>query len=253
VTKRNDLAVAVRLRACLAFICLAVFAAAVAPVAAQFGPPPPEPPGSPKDKARVDITGYWVSVIHEDWRFRMITAPKGDTVDVPLNQEGKKIADAWDVAKDEASADHCKAYGAPNLMRIPSRFHVTWADDSTLKIESDAGRQTRLLRFVPPKVSPTPSRQGLSIAKWQGRNSLTVDTSRLLPGYLQTNGAPFSANAAMTENFDVVKEPNGEQWLIIDTIVTDPTYLWRTFVRSTHFKKEADGSKWDPQPCLVKW
>jgi len=253
VTKRNDLAVAVRLRACLAFICLAVFAAAVAPVAAQFGPPPPEPPGSPKDKARVDITGYWVSVIHEDWRFRMITAPKGDTVDVPLNQEGKKIADAWDVAKDEASADHCKAYGAPNLMRIPSRFHVTWADDSTLKIESDAGRQTRLLRFVPPKVSPTPSRQGLSIAKWQGRNSLTVDTSRLLPGYLQTNGAPFSANAAMTENFDVVKEPNGEQWLIIDAIVTDPTYLWRTFVRSTHFKKEADGSKWDPQPCLVKW
>jgi len=57
----------------------------------------------------------------------------------------------------------------------------------------------------------------------------------------------------MEEHFDVVKEPNGEQWLIIDTIVTDPTYLFRTFVRSTHFKKEADGAKWDPQPCIVKW
>jgi hypothetical protein len=238
------------LQACCA---LAFVLAAGARVAAQFGPPPPEPPGSPKDKARVDITGYWVSVIHEDWRFRMVTAPKGDTTNVPLNPEGKKIADAWDVAKDEAAADKCKAYGAPNLMRIPSRFHITWADDSTIKIESDAGKQTRLLRFVAPKTAPAASRQGLSIARWQGKNSLTVETTRLLPGYLQTNGVPFSGNATMTENFDVVKEPNGEQWLIIDAIVTDPTYLWRTFVRSTHFKKEADGSKWDPQPCLVKW
>jgi hypothetical protein len=225
----------------------------LAPVAAQFGPPPPEPPGTPKQKQRLDITGYWVAVIHEDWRFRMITAPKGETPDIPLNPVGKKLADSWDVAKDEAAADKCKAYGAPNLMRIPSRFHITWADDSTLKIESDAGQQMRLLQFVAPKVLPAPSRQGLSIAKWQGKASLTVDTSRLIPGYLQTNGVPYSANATMVENFDVVNEPNGEQWLIIDTIVTDPTYLFRTFIRSTHFKKEANGSKWDPQPCIVKW
>ena len=227
---------------------------AVAPAAAQFGPPPPTGPPKPaKETALVDITGNWVSVVHEDWRFRMFTAPKGDTLNIPLNPAGKKIADGWDMAKDEAAADKCKAYGAPNLMRIPSRFRVTWADDQTLKIESDAGQQTRLLRFVAPKVLPAPSRQGLSIARWQGRNSLAVDTSRLLPGYLQTNGVPFSANATMTENIDVVNEPNGEKWLIIDTIVTDPTYLFRTFIRSTHFKKEADGSKWDPQPCLVKW
>jgi hypothetical protein len=234
-------------------IRLALVLAAVVPVAAQFGPPPPEPPGTPKQKQRLDITGNWVSVVNEDWRFRMITPPKGDTVNVPLNPAGKKIADAWDAAKDEAAADKCKAYGAPNLMRIPSRFHITWADDSTLKIESDAGRQTRLLQFVAPKVPTAPSRQGLSMARWQGKASLTVETSRLIPGYLQTNGVPYSANATMEEHFDVVKEPNGEQWLIVDTIVTDPTYLFRTFVRSTNFKKEADASKWDPQPCIVKW
>ena len=183
----------------------------------------------------------------------MITAPKGDTVNIPLNAAGKKLADSWDAARDEAAADKCKAYGAPNLMRVPSRFRISWADDATLKIESDAGQQTRLLRFDAPKTPPAPSRQGLSIARWQGRASLNVDTSRLLPGYLQTNGVPYSANATMVENFDVLKQSNGEQWLVIDTIVTDPTYLWRTFVRSTHFKKEADGSKWDPQPCIVKW
>jgi hypothetical protein len=239
--------VAAGLQACL------IALVTTARVAAQFGPPPPEPPGTAKQKQRLDITGWWVSVIHEDWRFRMVTPPKGDTVNIPLNPAGKKIADSWDVAKDEAAADKCKAYGAPNLMRVPSRFHITWQDDATLKIESDAGRQTRLLRFEAPKMPPPPSRQGLSIARWQGRASLAVETSRLLPGYLQTNGVPYSANATMLENFDVVKQASGEEWLIIDTIVTDPTYLFRTFVRSTHFKKEADGSKWDPQPCIVRW
>lgn len=242
-----------RARSSLGAGCVALFLAAAAPAAAQFGPPPPEPPGTPKQKQRLDITGNWVSVVHEDWRFRMITAPKGDTVNIPLNAAGKKLADSWDAAKDEAAADKCKAYGAPNLMRIPSRFRISWADDATLKIESDAGQQTRLLRFEAPKAPPAPSRQGLSIARWQGRASLNVESSRLLPGYLQTNGVPYSANATMVENFDVLKQPNGEQWLVIDTIVTDPMYLFRTFVRSTHFKKEADGSKWDPQPCIVKW
>src|SRR6266540_2807910 len=77
------------------------------------------PPVNPKAGARVDVTGYWVSIVSEDWRFRMVTPPKGDYPNVPLNAEGKKIADAWDPVKDEASADHCKAYGAPNLMRVP--------------------------------------------------------------------------------------------------------------------------------------
>ena len=233
---RRALSVAAGLPACLVFVL-----AAVVPVVAQFGPPPPEPPGTPKQKQRLDITGNWVSVVHEDWRFRMITAPKGD-VTRPTSDFVR-----------EAAADKCKAYGAPNLMRVPSRFRISWADDATLKIESDAGQQTRLLRFEAPKTPPAPSRQGLSIARWQGRASLNVETSRLLPGYLQSNGAPFSANATMVENFDVLKEPNGEEWLLIDTIVTDPTYLFRTFIRSTHFKKEADASKWDPQPCIVKW
>jgi hypothetical protein len=75
--------------------------------AGQRGQPPA--PKSPKDAAPIDLTGYWVSIVSEDWRFRMVTAPKGDYPDVPLNPEGKKVADGWDPAKDEASGDRCKA------------------------------------------------------------------------------------------------------------------------------------------------
>ena len=225
-----------------------------AALSAQFGPPPSGPPKPPKVAAPIDLTGYWVSIVSEDWRFRMVVPPKGDYPDFTLTADGKKIADAWDPTKDEAEKDHCKAYGAPNIMRVPGRFHITWADDYTLKIETDAGTQTRLLRFsAPGKPVPAgaPSRQGTSAAQWE-RMSLRVDTSNLLPGYLQYNGVPFSGNLKMVEYFDVIKEPGGEVWLIDDAILTDPMYLARSHKRSTHLRKQADASGWDPQPCLLK-
>jgi hypothetical protein len=213
----------------------------------------PAAPTTPKDTAPIDLTGYWVSIVSEDWRYRMVTAPKGDYPNVPLNTDGKKVADAWDPAKDEAAADHCKAYGAPNVMRVPGRFHITWANDGALKIETDAGTQTRLLRFnAPAAPAGRPERQGYSIAQWEGRGSLKVVTTGLQPGYLQTNGVPYSGKVVMTEHFDVLKEPSGDQWLIVDTIVEDPQYLMRSFVRSTHFKKQPDASGWEPTPCVVR-
>jgi hypothetical protein len=218
---------------------------------AQFPGAPPGPPRSPRESARIDITGYWVSVVTEDWRFRMFTPPKGDYPNVPLNPAGRKLADAWDPANDEAD-DRCKAYGAANIMRVPGRLHITWADDSTLKIDYDAGMQTRLLRFGAPPAPARATRQGHSVASWQGRGSLRVDTTKMLPGYLQYNGVPYSGSATMTEDFDVVKEPNGDQWLIVNATVTDPTYLMRSFIRSTNFRKEADASGWKPTPCFVR-
>ena len=72
------------------------------------------------------------------------------------------------------------------------------------------------------------------------------------PGYLQKNGVPYSGSAVMTEFFDVVKEPNGDQWLIVKSIVDDPQYLQRTFIRSTHLRKQPDASGWRPTPCTAR-
>ena len=205
---------------------------------------------TPKESAPIDLTGYWVSIVSEDWRFRMLTPARGDFPDFLLNPEGTKVANAWDAAKDEAAKDHCKAYGAPNIMRVPGRFHITWADDNTLKIDTDAGRQTRVLKFAPGPAGQ-PSRQGQSIAKWE-RRALRVDTSNLLPSYAQYNGVPLSDKTTMYEYFDVIKEPGGEMWLIDDSVITDPTYHVRSIKRSTHLRKQADEKGWDPQPCLIR-
>src|SRR2546430_8596219 len=83
-----------------------------------------------------------VSIVSEDWRWRMFPN-KGDYAGVPLNPEGRRVADAWDPAKDQTAGEQCKGYGAPAIMRIPGRFHMTWQDDQTLEIEADAGTQTR--------------------------------------------------------------------------------------------------------------
>jgi len=204
-----------------------------------------------KASAPVDLTGYWVAYVTEDWRFRMVTPRKGDYQAVPMTEQARKVADAWDPAADEASGNQCKAYGAAAIMRLAARFHITWQDDNTLRIDSDAGMQTRLLHFN-SALAGERTWQGYSTAQWQRPGSLKAATTNLRSGYLRKNGVPYSENAAVTEYFDVAPLPGGGQVLLVTTIVDDPQYLQQPFIVSSQFKKEANGSKWDPTPCSAK-
>jgi hypothetical protein len=206
-----------------------------------------------KASAPIDITGYWVAFVTEDWRFRMITPRKGDYQPVPMTPEARKVADAWDPAADEAAGNQCKAYGAAAMMRLASRFYITWQDDNTLRVDSDWGMQTRLLRFN-AQSSPPGERtlQGSSAAQWERPASLKVVTANLRSGYLRKNGVPYSENAVVTEYFEIAPIPGGGQVLLVTSIVDDPQYLRQPFTTSSQFKKEADGSKWDPTPCNAK-
>ena len=246
----------------------------------------PQPPRAPRAAAPIDLTGYWVSIVTQDWRWRMVTPAKGDYQGVQMTPAARKVADAWDPARDEAAGEQCKSYGAPALMSVPGRLHITWQDDTTLKIDADAGQQTRLLRFS--TAAPTPldsardkdaprSWQGVSLAQWltprpnvplQLRpadrvaetppvrptgGSLRVVTTNLRAGYLRKNGVPYSENAVMTEHWDIYKRPNGEEWLTITTQLDDPQFLTNARLTAPIFRKERDGSKWDPTPCSARW
>jgi hypothetical protein len=224
---------------------------------------------APRAAAPIDLTGYWVSVVTEDWLWRMVTPKKGDTASVPLNPEGRQVAGLWDAAKDEAAGEQCKAYGAAGVMRLPGRLHITWADDDTLRIDTDAGAQTRLLHFgAPPGAPPQPSWQGLSLAQWEfpaGRGGgttrqsgaptpgggLRVVTRSLRAGYLRRNGVPYSANAVLTEHFHRF-DLNDDSWLLVITRVEDPQYLNEPFLTSTHFRRLPDASGWAPAPCAAR-
>ena len=217
------------------------------------------PPPAAREAAALDLTGYWVSVIVEDWKWRMVTPKKGVYDSLPLNAAARKIADTWDPAKDEAAGESCRAYGAANVMRIPGRLHVTWEDANTLRIDTDAGTQTRLLRFSAPAAAGEPTWQGQSVAEWEvapGRGARTgnlkVVTTNLRPGYVRKNGAPYSAKAVVTEYYDLNTMPNGDQWMTVTTKVEDPEYFTRPYLTTTDFKKLRDAAGWNPSPCLAR-
>ena len=236
-----------------------------AQAAAQFPPRGGGPPATPRASAPVDLTGVWVSIVNEDWRWRMITAPRGDFPGLPLSPAGRAIAMAWDPKTDGS----CKAFGAAAVMRMPTRVRISWADDVTLKIETDNGQQTRLLHFGAGRPPGAPSLQGDSAADWQrtlppnnpfGINfpggpppppggSLRVVTTNLSGGWLRRNGVPYSAKTTVTEFFDRFPVPDGSEWFVVTTQVVDPEYLLGRLVTSSHFRREPDASKWAPKPC----
>jgi len=228
----------------------------------------PTPPKSAKEEAPIDLTGYWTSIVTQDWLYRMRTPPKGDYAGVPLNKAGRQIADAWDPAKDESSGNQCKAFGAAGLMRIPGTLHIAWEDDNTLRIGAEAGNQTRLLHFrASDSQSGEPQWQGESVAEWEiirarrpphpdadqsPGGGLKVLTTHMRPGYLRRNGVPYSEKAVMTEHFDVTAEPNGWRFILLTTVIEDPQYLTSTFLLNTPFRRLPDGAEWSPGPCTAQ-
>lgn len=246
-------------------------------VAGAQGPPATasQVPETARAQAPIDLSGYWVANISEDWRWRMVTPARGDYASIPIRPETKRLADAWDPAKDEAAGEQCRSYGAPALMRTPTRLRFSWVDDETLKMETDYGTQTRLFHFGrQPPASGRPTWQGVSSAQWVtgGRGggggapgappagagqprfgSMKTVTTRLRPGYLRKNGVPYSANTVLTEYWDVHGLENGDRWMVVTILVEDPAYLQLPWMTSMHFKMERDGGKWDPTPCSSRW
>lgn len=246
--------------------------------------PPPQAPQSARQAAQTDFAGTWVAQVNEDWRWRMRTAPVGDTEAVPLNPAGIALAKSWSLDADNAKGDQCKAFGAGGIMRQPTRVRVSWSDDNTLKFEMDAGTQTRVFNFASAQPPSAPTLQGFSIAQWMrppppaggpilnqqfglpgrtgartaaaaapaapsnARGSLKVTTTNLLPGYLRKNGIPYSEKTTVTEYFDRYSA-FGADYMQVVTVVDDPTYLVLPHVVSSQFKREADDSKFNPVPC----
>ena len=236
------------------FLILTLLAGLSLPPALQAqrgGGAPAGPPQSGRAAAADDLTGTWVSVVAEHWHLRMLVPPRGEFAMLPLNQTARKMAASWDPAKEPAGDEQCKGYGAAAIMRIPSRLDIRWAGDNQLRMDIDSGTQTRLFNFgaaAPAPAAQAPSWQGYSAASWV-RGDLQVVTTRLRPGYLRKNGVPYSDQTRVEEHFDRFTEPNGDNWLVVDSIVTDPVYLNGPYITSVAFKKIPDKQGWDPTPC----
>ena len=252
-------------------VCAAVVALGSLPLAAQQGrqgAPGPGgrgqagPPPTGRAQAPFDPSGQWVALVTDDWRYRMETPPKGNADYLPVNNEGRRVMGDWDPARDEAAGEACRGYGAGGVMRLPGRLRISWESDNVLKLELDAGTQTRRFQFgQAPSATGEPTWQGTSAARWmlpggRGRapataGQLVVTTTRLRPGYLRKNGIPYSANAVITEYF-VRLVDEGQEYLAVTTMVDDPQYLALPYIKTYQYKKESNASGWNPTPCVAR-
>jgi hypothetical protein len=228
-----------------------------------FAQPGGGPPPAASEAAPFDLTGYWVALVTEDWRFRMQTAPAGDYEGIGLTPRGREIANAWDPAADTAAGNACKAYGAGGLMRIPTRLNISWAGDNVLRIDTDAGRQTRLLKFGPAQDNVgTGTLQGVTKANWllerEGRfgpvtwGSIEAHTTDMAPGYLRRNGVPYGTQAELTEYYELLVGGDGTEYLTVISILSDPEHLTQLYTTSANFQREPDASNWNPQDCMAE-
>ena len=257
------------MRSTLALLTAIVALTFAAGVAAK--PPAQAPPPTGRVGAPVDLTGTWVSAVTEDWRARMLPPVKGDyeTVEQVMSPQARKVADNWQPSME----GQCDAYGVGGVMRMPGRLRITWQDDTTLKIETDAGSQTRLLHFTRPGAAPvaaaaSASWQGYSVAEWQrgggqqdaflGRGvgtggqrwgGLKVVTTGMRAGWLRPNGVPYSEKTTVTEQFTRFTHPVAGDWFVVTTVVEDPVYLPQPFLTSSNFKKEPNEAKFKPVAC----
>jgi hypothetical protein len=227
----------------------------------QFGPPP-GPSGPAREVAPIDLTGQWVSIVTEDWRFRMVTPPKNDYPGLPLNQAAQAVADQWDPERDVAEGNECKAYGVGGIVRMPGRLRIDWDGNETLRLQFDAGRQTRLLHFDDAVDAPAEATwQGYSEAEWEihsagfrappAGGNLKVVTTNMREGYFRKNGVPYSEGAVLTEYFDLLTQHDGTEWLVVLSVLDDPQYYTTPIITSTNFRRESDRRGWNPTDCRV--
>jgi hypothetical protein len=200
---------------------------------AQFGPPAPATPAPGKPGAPIDLTRYWVAYVTEDWRWRMVTPLKGDAASIPTNTKSRKMLDQWDPSKDGPRVSNA----SPMRGTAPS-----WQGYSSAKWESG----------LPPVNPPVFFALGVASRLGARSRSLEVTTTQLRARYLRKKGVPYSDKTLLKEYNDVFSEPNADTWLMGMTVVEDPTYLAIPLVTTSHFKKIADASGWDPEPCSAR-
>jgi hypothetical protein len=96
----------------------------------------------------------------------------------------------------------------------------------------------------------------VSVAEWEfhgrsGNGSLKVVTTDMKAGYFRKNGVPYSENAVLTEYFDLLTQHDGTEWLVVLSVLDDPTYYTEPIVTSTNFRREDGRAGWNPSECRV--
>jgi hypothetical protein len=198
-------------RKCLAFtIVLLIVAAATA-------------------SAQVDFSGEWRAIAHEPGGDPRV----GDYSGLPVNDDARAVADAWDASVLSLPELQCRPHPIPYAEQTPGNpanaMFRWWKEIDPVTQDTIAYRKRgawmepeRTIwmdgRPHPPDYAPH-MWQGFSTGEWLGQ-TLKVTTTHIKEGFIRRNGVPVSDRTTTTEYF-----VRHRDYLTSTLYIEDPVYL----------------------------
>lgn len=190
-------------------------------------------------EAQVDLTGFWNGVFHEDQLERVPGPSLGDYLGLPINDNARAFAEAWDASRLTVPEHQCRAHASPYIYRGPLLLRIAEVRDP--QTQDLIAFQHRIRNFQQDRTiwmdgRPHPSEHalhtwmGFSTGRWEG-NVLVVQTTHIKQMWHRRNGVPQSDKTVLTERFirhgDVLTHV---------TITEDPVYLDEPLVKTTNMR-----------------
>jgi hypothetical protein len=192
--------------------------------------------------AQVELAGYWNGLFHEDQLERVPGPSLGDYLGLPINDQARAFAEAWDASRLTVPEHQCRAHASPYIYRGPLLLRM-WEerDPQTQDVVALRHRirnfqQDRTIwmdgRAHPSEYAPH-TWMGFSTGRWES-NVLVVRTTHIKQMWHRRNGLPQSDKTVLTERYI----RHGDTITLV-TITDDPVYLAEPLVKTTNLRLSA--------------
>lgn len=184
-----------------------------------------------------DISGPW----RNSYKFR-VTVDDLEPKPTPYTAEGQRLRAAN--TKYDDPALRCISLGLPRMFGNPYNMDIYDAGDHYLflYVEHNSPRRIWMDGRTPP-ADTVPTSNGYSVGHWEG-DTLVIETTHLLPGWLDGSGLPMSGTGTRIEERYVFTDDR----LSMDRTMTirDPLYTQPlTRVRGSAREANLDVSEQD--------
>ena len=172
--------------------------------------------GNSRNDYPVDITGPW----RNRYKFR-VTVDDLEPKPTPFTAEGRALFAATDHFQDPAL--RCLALGLPRLFGSPYNMDIVDAGSHYVMLHVEHNTPRRIwMDGRKPAADTQPSSLGFSVGHWEGDDVLVIETTNLLPGWLDGSGLPMKGEGTrIVERYELTADR-----LAMDRIMTiyDPYY-----------------------------
>jgi hypothetical protein len=189
--------------------------------------------------AQVDLSGTWAARIHEDLPYRGPGPNVGDYLGLPINDEARARADAWEPSLLAKPEHECIMYSAFYLVMQPFGIQITPENDPIsgqvvawhISGAIDRAPMTIWMDGRPhPSKSAVHTTSGFTTGVWRG-DTLVASTTHLTDGIIWRNGVPHSDLATITAFY-----VRHGITLTATMILEDPVYLEEPLIRSNSWQ-----------------